>query len=135
YLPPPGSPGAPARRTDQRPLSGRSRRAYASSYPRTRYPEPFRTGRRRARYSRRRKCAAQARATQGAPGCLSPSYRRYHCTMPEPTRLPARDECVVRELLLRRAAEGPERDFVLFESGERWTYAEAPRRARRAAAG
>jgi len=55
--------------------------------------------------------------------------------MPEPIRLPARDECVVRELLLRRAAEHPERDFVLFEGGERWTYAEALRRVRRAAAG
>ncbi len=48
--------------------------------------------------------------------------------------LPARDECVVRELLIRRAAENPDRPFVLFESGERWTYAEALAQVRRFAA-
>ncbi len=55
--------------------------------------------------------------------------------MPASKQLPARDECVVRELLIRRASEHPDRDFVLFEHGERWTYADALREVRRFAAG
>jgi len=55
--------------------------------------------------------------------------------MPESKRLPAREECVVRELLIRRAAEHPDRDFVLFDDGERWTYSDALREVRRCAAG
>ncbi|HEX6992914.1 MAG TPA: AMP-binding protein [Gammaproteobacteria bacterium] len=55
--------------------------------------------------------------------------------MPASKLFPARDECVVRELLIRRADECPDRDFVLFEHGERWTYAEALAHVRRFAAG
>ncbi|MGB7214377.1 MAG: AMP-binding protein [Gammaproteobacteria bacterium] len=55
--------------------------------------------------------------------------------MPKPTRPPARDECIVRELLHHRAAECAEQDFVLFDGGERWTYAHTLRRVRRMAAG
>lgn len=53
----------------------------------------------------------------------------------EAARLPGRDDCVVRELLIRRANEHPEREFLLFESGERWTFADALTRVRRFAAG
>src|SRR5690606_9973147 len=84
---------------------------------------------------RARRPSPSGSAVSVPPGCLSSSSPRYHCAMLEPICLPARDECVVRELLLRRAAEHPERDFVLFEGGEHWTYAEALRRVRRAAAG
>lgn len=55
--------------------------------------------------------------------------------MDEHKRLPTRDECVVRHLLIQRTAECPDHDFVLFEDGERWTYADALFRARRCAAG
>jgi carnitine-CoA ligase len=55
--------------------------------------------------------------------------------MPGGSSLPAREECVVREMLRRRAAECPQRDFVLFESGERWTYAETLHRVCCCAAG
>ena len=55
--------------------------------------------------------------------------------MPASNRLPTREECVVRELLIRRAAECPDRDFVLFENGERWSYSDALGRVRRCAAG
>jgi crotonobetaine/carnitine-CoA ligase len=50
-------------------------------------------------------------------------------------RLPAPADCVVRDLLDRQAATGPEREFMLFESGERWTFAAARDRVRRHAAG
>jgi crotonobetaine/carnitine-CoA ligase len=50
-------------------------------------------------------------------------------------RLPNASECVVRELLIQRAAERPDADFMLFESGERWTYAGALERVERTAAG
>jgi crotonobetaine/carnitine-CoA ligase len=53
----------------------------------------------------------------------------------EAARLPGRDDCVVRNLLARRAAEHPEREFLLFENGERWTFAEALTRVRCFAAG
>lgn len=56
-------------------------------------------------------------------------------SMPEEPRLPTREECVVRELLLRRAAETPDAGFMQFEGGERWTYAEALECVRRGAAG
>lgn len=55
--------------------------------------------------------------------------------MPQLPRLPTAEECVVRELLERRAAEHPEREFMLFDNGEVWTYATALERVRRAAAG
>jgi crotonobetaine/carnitine-CoA ligase len=55
--------------------------------------------------------------------------------VPQPSPLPTRDECVVRDLLIRRAEEHPDREFMLFEAGTRWTYAEALARVRRHAAG
>ncbi len=55
--------------------------------------------------------------------------------MADTRRLPARDECVVRQLLIRRAAEHPEREFILFENGDVWTFADALARVRRCAAG
>ena len=42
---------------------------------------------------------------------------------------------IVRELLKQRAAEHPGRDFMLFEDGARWTYAQALQHVRRHAAG
>jgi len=41
----------------------------------------------------------------------------------------------VRDLLQRRAEEHPDRDFMIFESGERWTYLQTLERVRRHAAG
>jgi crotonobetaine/carnitine-CoA ligase len=55
--------------------------------------------------------------------------------MPETARLPSAEECVVRALLTRRAAEQPEREFLLFEPGQRWTFAEALARTEAFAAG
>ncbi|MDX1562928.1 MAG: ATP-dependent acyl-CoA ligase, partial [Gammaproteobacteria bacterium] len=50
-------------------------------------------------------------------------------------RLPTREECVVRELLIRYAAEQGDADLMLFENGERWTAAETLERVRVHAAG
>ena len=47
---------------------------------------------------------------------------------------PARDECVVPDLLAARAASTPDKPFILFEE-EQWTYADAARQAWRAANG
>ena len=55
--------------------------------------------------------------------------------MPESIPLPTQEECVVRELLTRRAATCPDHEFMLFESGECWTYATAYERIARYAAG
>jgi crotonobetaine/carnitine-CoA ligase len=49
--------------------------------------------------------------------------------------MPNRCDCVSRELLIRRAFEHPEREFLLFEDGQRWTYAETLAQVRRLAAG
>ncbi|MEU0482557.1 AMP-binding protein [Streptosporangium sp. NPDC006013] len=49
--------------------------------------------------------------------------------------MPEADECVVAELLVRRAAEHPDRVYVIFEDGARWTYAETLDQAERVAAG
>ena len=55
--------------------------------------------------------------------------------MPKAAQLPTREQCVVRELLIRRAAECADVDFLLFENGERWTYAKALERVQKYAAG
>jgi len=55
--------------------------------------------------------------------------------MSHSAKLPARADCVVRELLIAAAARDPGRDLVLFENGETWTTAETLERARRQAAG
>ena len=49
--------------------------------------------------------------------------------------IPSRQDCVVAELIDRRAAETPDQVFVLFEDGDSWTYAELARRVRGWAAG
>jgi crotonobetaine/carnitine-CoA ligase len=49
--------------------------------------------------------------------------------------LPARQACIVRDLLDLRAADCPDSLLMLFESGEQWTYAEALGRAKTHAAG
>jgi len=49
--------------------------------------------------------------------------------------LPAREDCVVRDLLALRAAKQPDSVLVVYESGERWTCAETLARVRRFAAG
>jgi crotonobetaine/carnitine-CoA ligase len=51
------------------------------------------------------------------------------------TILPPPEDCVVRELIDRRAAERPDRPFVLFEDGAVWTYAELKARVQGWAAG
>jgi carnitine-CoA ligase len=50
-------------------------------------------------------------------------------------RVPPREECVLRYLLERRAADHPERTFVVFDGGEEWSYGELLRRVRGTAAG
>jgi crotonobetaine/carnitine-CoA ligase len=45
------------------------------------------------------------------------------------------DSCVVRHLLHQRAVEFPDREFMLFESGATWTYAQSLARVRQYAAG
>lgn len=49
--------------------------------------------------------------------------------------LPAREQCVVRNLLERRARDSAGTQFMIFAGGERWSYAETLRRVRRYAAG
>ena len=48
--------------------------------------------------------------------------------------IPASDECVVGPLLDRWARERPQRNFLEFNDGSAWTFAETQTRARRAAA-
>jgi crotonobetaine/carnitine-CoA ligase len=50
-------------------------------------------------------------------------------------RIPAVEECVLRYMLEKRAAECPDKPYVVFGNGEAWTYAETLRQTRRAAAG
>lgn len=47
--------------------------------------------------------------------------------------MPAREACVLPSLLAGRAAQTPDRDYLEFEDGRRWTYGEAYAQARRAA--
>jgi len=49
--------------------------------------------------------------------------------------LPEQPQCIVRDLLRHRAGSDADTEFLLFESGERWTFADAERRALCAAAG
>jgi len=49
--------------------------------------------------------------------------------------MPSREQCVLPCLLALRAATTPDRDFLLFEDGERWTCSRTYALARRAAAG
>ncbi|GAA1848072.1 AMP-binding protein [Actinomadura bangladeshensis] len=49
--------------------------------------------------------------------------------------VPEAEDCVVGELLVRRAAEHPDRVYAVFEDGTRWTYAETLAEAERVAAG
>ncbi|HUF72493.1 MAG TPA: AMP-binding protein [Gammaproteobacteria bacterium] len=55
--------------------------------------------------------------------------------MPEAARLPSAEDCVVRALLIRRAAEQPDHEFLLFDGGPRWTFSETLARVERFAAG
>ena len=48
-----------------------------------------------------------------------------NCTDP---RVPARDACVVRDLIERWAREQPDAVYAVFENGEQWSYAELKRR-------
>ena len=52
-------------------------------------------------------------------------------TSPE---IPDRTDCVLRYVLERRAAETPDKVFILFEDGSTWTYADTLKIARRAGA-
>ena len=54
--------------------------------------------------------------------------------MPEGLQFPTREESVVPDLLAARAAEDPDKPFVLFEN-EQWTRAETAREAWRAGNG
>lgn len=49
--------------------------------------------------------------------------------------VPEAADCVVGELLIRRAAEHPDRVYAVFEDGTRWTYADTLAEAERVAAG
>ena len=48
---------------------------------------------------------------------------------------PSREECVLRDLLQRRAAAAPDQVFTVFENGVSWTHAELLDQVRRTAAG
>ena len=48
---------------------------------------------------------------------------------------PSREECVLRDLLQRRAAAAPDQVFAVFENGVSWTHAELLDQVRRTAAG
>src|SRR5262245_29976679 len=61
-------------------------------------------------------------ATQPRPPWFDPS-------------MPSRESCVLSCLLAARAAATPNRDFLTYEDGHRWTYGQAYALARRAAAG
>jgi crotonobetaine/carnitine-CoA ligase len=50
-------------------------------------------------------------------------------------RMPPRDHCVIRDLIDRHATERPERTFVVFADGERWSYRATRDEVRRCAAG
>ncbi len=49
--------------------------------------------------------------------------------------MPSREQCVLPCLLAARAAATPDRDFLLYQDGKRWTYAQTYALARRAATG
>ena len=51
------------------------------------------------------------------------------------SRIPGRDECVVGDLLRRWAGERPDRNFLEFEDGSSWTFADTLDRVEHAAAG
>jgi len=55
--------------------------------------------------------------------------------MPNPANLPARADCVVRDLLIANVESRPDAPLVLFENGESWTCAETLERVRIHAAG
>jgi crotonobetaine/carnitine-CoA ligase len=55
--------------------------------------------------------------------------------MSHAANLPARADCVVRELLIARAARDPDRPLILFENDETWSAAAALGQARQYAAG
>ncbi len=62
--------------------------------------------------------------------------RAVHPSRMDPNAtLPRRDECVVGELLQRWARERPERNFLEFEDGSAWTFAQTLDRVQRAAGG
>lgn len=50
------------------------------------------------------------------------------------SRVPPREDCVVRYLIDRWAQEIPDAVYAVFESGETWTYAQLQRKVRQAAA-
>ncbi|MFC9971145.1 AMP-binding protein [Spirillospora sp. NPDC127200] len=49
--------------------------------------------------------------------------------------VPEAEDCVIGELLVRRAAEHPDRVYAAFQDGTRWTYADTLAGAERVAAG
>ena len=49
--------------------------------------------------------------------------------------MPSREQCVLPALLAARAAATPDRDFLLYEDGKRWSYGHTYALARRAATG
>ncbi len=50
-------------------------------------------------------------------------------------RIPAPEDCVLREVLERRAAETPDKTFAIFADGTTWTYRQTLQIARQAALG
>ena len=55
--------------------------------------------------------------------------------MPSLSAIPARNECVVGDLLRRWARDRPQHHFLEFEDGSAWTFGETLARVQRAAAG
>ena len=48
--------------------------------------------------------------------------------------MPSREQCVLPSLLAARAASTPDREYLLYEDGKRWSYGQTYSLARRAAA-
>jgi crotonobetaine/carnitine-CoA ligase len=70
-------------------------------------------------------------------GCgilMQPAEAKPAATTRDP-RIPPVEACVLRDMLEKRAAEQPDDVYVVFGTGEAWSYAETLRQTRRAAAG
>lgn len=61
--------------------------------------------------------------TKTVPTDLQPTRRDFH-----DLRIPNRDACVLRDLLDRWATERADKTHIIFEDGEKWSFAEVRRR-------
>src|SRR5262245_43486731 len=115
-----------------RPLAAaRSQSAVAAPAPILR-----KSGRRRCRLrslSRRAAAPGRRTSTSGAHGSMTAPMADRHPQWFDPA-MPSREQCVLPALLAARAAATPDREYLLYEDGKRWTYGQTYSLARRAAA-